>query len=125
MSRHDDDQEPESELTPEERAYILAHSGLSHPFDAAPGVYERQLAESAERIRATQMSFAAVAALLGIDEERLRGAVTATHLGLVMHTPQADLRLSDDGSPMTPLQWLAAGGDPEDVWDLLTTDFSG
>jgi hypothetical protein len=75
MRRHDDDREPESELPPEERAYILAHSGRAHPFDVAAGLYERQLAESAERIRAPRMSFAAVAALLGVDEERLRDAV--------------------------------------------------
>jgi hypothetical protein len=41
-----------------------------------------------------------------------------------MHTPPPDLKLSDDGASMT-LQWLAADGDLEDVWDLLATDFSG
>lgn len=124
MTSNDGEHAPTPEMSPEEREYVIKYSGLTDPFGGAPGDYAALVAETARRIEATRMSFAEVAALLGVDEQKLRDAAVREDLGLTMHTTQSDLRLTD-GGPLTPLEWLAAGGDPQDVWDLLTQDFFG
>ena len=112
---------PDPELSSAEREYVRAHSGLVDPFGGTSDDYERLIKETRQRIASTRMSVAEVAHLLGMDQERLRESVEDPDLvGLVMHTPQADLRESATGPSVTPLEWLAAGGDPQAVWDILT-----
>ena len=124
MSANDDAASPtDPDVPAAEREYIRAHSGLSAPFDSTPADYERLTEETRLRIAATQMSVAEVADLLGMDEDRVRQLVEDPDLlGLVMHTPQVDLRQSTAGPLLTPLEWLANGGDPEVVWEILTQD---
>ncbi|TFD55057.1 hypothetical protein E3T43_12630 [Cryobacterium sp. Hh7] len=124
MSANDDAASPtDPDVPAAEREYIRAHSGLSAPFDSTPADYERLTEETRLRIAATQMSVAEVADLLGMDEDRVRQSVEDPDLlGLVMLTPQVDLRQSTAGPLLTPLKWLADGGDPEVVWEILTQD---
>ncbi|WP_104088718.1 MULTISPECIES: hypothetical protein [unclassified Cryobacterium] len=113
---------PEPDLSARERTFLTTHSGLSDPFEATLEDYERLTEEELQRTAATLMSVSEVAALLSVDEDLLREKMeNPDRVGLIMHTEQFDLRQSD-GPPLTPLEWLADGGDPKAVWDILTEE---
>jgi hypothetical protein len=106
-----------------EAQYLREHGGYAEPEAVPAGEYERLVEETAKRIEATRMTVDEVAALFGVEPAALeRAVVDAQHIGLVMHTPQNDLRDTYSGEALTPLEWLRNGGSPDDVWVLLTSD---
>jgi hypothetical protein len=112
-------------LSKTELEYLRVHGGTANPEGATTPEYERLVAETERRIQAAQMSVQDLARLLNVDEPSLTAHVINPDLvGLIMSTPQTDLRWRDDGPPLTPLEWLKLGGSTKPVWDLLTTEIS-
>jgi hypothetical protein len=110
-----------SEPLSEDEVEFLKRAGIDVADPALDGLYERIVAESHAAFAAhEQMPLEDIAMLVGVTEEELidlLGERSAWDASWIMSTPQRDL--AQDGTDRTPLEYLAAGGDKQDVVDIL------
>jgi hypothetical protein len=114
-------------LPEEDERYLRDFGGVESNGAAQDdgSLYEEVVAESEARFAAhSQMPLDDIAAVLGVSVEHLTeilGERSAWDASWIMATPQRDL--ADEEGDRTPLQFLAAGGDREEVLAILADDW--
>lgn len=106
----------------DDEIHFLRLAGVDATDSGLDDLYHRIVAETSVAIAAhQQMPLHAIALLVGVSDQyliELLGERSAWDASWIMATPQR--RFAADGSDRTPLQYLAQGGDRQEVLEVLT-----